>query len=56
MDLAKVDLVKIREKSGFSEHVCETPPPPRDTWVNFENLVIKTDIQEKVGNKPYDPL
>ena len=25
MDLAKVDLVKIREKSGFSEHVCETP-------------------------------
>ena len=27
MDLAKVDLVIIREKSGFSEHVCETPVP-----------------------------
>ena len=24
--------------------------PPRGTWVNFENLVIKTDIQGKVCN------
>ena len=25
-------------------------PPPRGTWVNFENLVIKTDIQENAIN------
>ena len=38
MDLAKVDLVKIREKSGFSEHVCETPDRTRMLLACFEKV------------------
>ena len=48
MDLAKVDLVIIREKSGFSEHVCETPLPPRATKI-YENSALNREVSSALN-------